>query len=358
MIKEFFAEHQIDLNTIRSICTDGTYMLGNHSRFAALLRQEIPSVKVTHCILRHHNLAAKTLLPSLKQILDVCVKVVNVIWGRALNHQLFQLLCEEVGQDHTVLLYHTKVRWLSCGCVLSHMFELQNEIKTFLWKQQQDLSEHFDSPDFMQALAYLSDVFKMLNELNRSLQGKMINIVIAFEKFTAFKERRLLCGWDRWYLPWKILFQKMLSWIQCSPHRSSTICIGCVHHLMFTSLVESCKLVIAGFNTSSSRIWKTSISKRIWLIWGATLQYNWSLLMAMWKSSGFAITCKKGIHCTYALHNNIPLWGGIFNSDSHQNEERESVGSAAGHENRSQHHNAKIWLYHWQETEAKMPLSK
>ena len=49
MIKEFFMKHQLHLDKIGSIYTDGApAMLGNRSGFAALLRKEIPSLKITH----------------------------------------------------------------------------------------------------------------------------------------------------------------------------------------------------------------------------------------------------------------------------------------------------------------------
>uniref|UniRef100_UPI00358F06DC protein FAM200C-like n=1 Tax=Myxine glutinosa TaxID=7769 RepID=UPI00358F06DC len=193
MIKEFFTKHQLNLNMIGSICTDGApVMLGNRSGFAALIRKEIPDVKITHCFLQRHALVAKALPPNLRKTLDVCVKIVNMIRGRVLNHRLFQLFCEEMGQEHTVLLYHTEVRWLSRGRVLSHVFELGEEIQQFLREQRQDIAEYFDSPEFVPMLAYLVDVFTALNELNRSLQGKGLTIVTASEKLVAFKEKLVL----------------------------------------------------------------------------------------------------------------------------------------------------------------------
>ena len=87
MIKEFFLKHQIHLDKIGSICTDGApAMLGNCSGFAALLRKEIPNLKSTHCFFHRHALAAKTLPLKVKKALQICVKVVNTIRGGALNH--------------------------------------------------------------------------------------------------------------------------------------------------------------------------------------------------------------------------------------------------------------------------------
>ncbi|XP_068225354.1 protein FAM200C-like [Palaemon carinicauda] len=168
---------------IGSICTDGApAMLGYRSGFAALMRKEIPNLKVTHCFFHRHYLAAKTLSPDLKKTLDVCVKAVNLIRSRALNHRLFPSLCEEVGQEHTVLLYHTEVRWLSRGLVLSRVFELRGELHHFFHEWVQELAIHFNDPSFVQMLAYLVDVFSALNGFNLSLQGRGLNIVTAREK--------------------------------------------------------------------------------------------------------------------------------------------------------------------------------
>ncbi|XP_068214456.1 protein FAM200C-like [Palaemon carinicauda] len=112
--------------------------------------------------------------------------------SRALNHRLFQSLCEEVYQEHTVLLYHTEVRWMSRGRVLSRVFDLRGEIHHFLHERVQELPIHFNDPSFVHMLAYLADVFSALNELNLSLQGRGLNIMTAREKLAAFKEKLVL----------------------------------------------------------------------------------------------------------------------------------------------------------------------
>ena len=126
--------------------------------------------------------------PGLKKTLNVCVKAVNWIRSRALNHRLFQSLCEEVAQEHTVRSYYTEVRWLSRGCVLSRVFELRGEIHQFLRERRQELVRYFDEPSFVQMLACLADVFSALNELSLSLQGSGLNIVTASKKLASFKE--------------------------------------------------------------------------------------------------------------------------------------------------------------------------
>ncbi|XP_068205215.1 protein FAM200C-like [Palaemon carinicauda] len=111
-------------------------MLGNKSGFAALVKERVPDIITKHCVLHRHALAVKTLPSHFKEILSVCVKVVNYIWGRALNHRGFKLFCEEMGSEHQVLLFHIEVRWLSRGKMLTRIAELADEIAIFLREHQ------------------------------------------------------------------------------------------------------------------------------------------------------------------------------------------------------------------------------
>jgi hypothetical protein len=59
---------------------------------------------------------------DLKTVLDYSVKIVNYIKSRPLNARVFKLLCEEMGSEHTKLLLHTKITWLSRAKVLVRVF--------------------------------------------------------------------------------------------------------------------------------------------------------------------------------------------------------------------------------------------
>ena len=78
------------------------------------------------------SLVSKTIPRRLHTNLSVVIKVVNYVKSSALNTRLFSKLCENMDADHTKLLYHTQVRWLSKGNMLSRVFELRDEVRLLL----------------------------------------------------------------------------------------------------------------------------------------------------------------------------------------------------------------------------------
>ena len=155
-------------------------MLGNKSFFFALLRQDIPHLKGTHCFLHRHALASKTLPLKLKNFLD------------ALSHHLFKSLRQDHSKQHLVLFFPTEVRWLSRGRALTRFFELRNKVKVFLKKCDYDHAKEMESEEFNQILAYLSDIFSLMNNLSVSIQGENTNKLKFCEVLNAFKEKLLL----------------------------------------------------------------------------------------------------------------------------------------------------------------------
>ena len=146
-------------------------MLGNRSSFAALMKKEVPNIIVTQCILHIHALVSKCFPAELKNVMSFVVRSVNFIRGHALNHLLFQAFCAEIGSEHSVLLFHTEVRWLSHGRVHTRVMVFQEEIAQFLKEKGNELAADFKCQQFILSLAYLADIFTHLNELNISMQG-------------------------------------------------------------------------------------------------------------------------------------------------------------------------------------------
>jgi hypothetical protein len=72
------------------------------------------------------------LKPPTVYILDKAEKVVNFIKSKPTDSRLFKALCEGMNSFNSSLLFHTQVRWLSRGKVLTRLFELGHGILTEL----------------------------------------------------------------------------------------------------------------------------------------------------------------------------------------------------------------------------------
>ena len=76
-----------------------------------------------------------------------------------LNMALFKQFCDQMESEHNVLFHYTDVRRLSKGSVLPRVFKLHVKIEIFLQKHKSLLSNQFSNNKFIDALAYLEDIF-------------------------------------------------------------------------------------------------------------------------------------------------------------------------------------------------------
>ena len=190
VINSFFYENGLQWEKCCSICTDGAAsMTGRYSGFLAHAKDKNAKICATHCIIHREHLAAKTLSEELHSVLNDVVKIVNFIKGRALNARLFRLLCQEMGADHEHLLYHSGVRWLSRGKVLSRVFELLSEVTAFLESAEHELVGVIKKRSWKIYLAYLADIYGKINELNLSLQGRQKTMIETVSSVRAFQEK-------------------------------------------------------------------------------------------------------------------------------------------------------------------------
>uniref|UniRef100_A0A3P9JCN2 DUF4371 domain-containing protein n=1 Tax=Oryzias latipes TaxID=8090 RepID=A0A3P9JCN2_ORYLA len=166
-LNDFIGKNNWDWSRCVRICTDGeTSMTGKQKGLIARIRTVAPSA-ATHCCIHREQLAVKKMPQCLKSVLDESVKIVNKFKAKPLNSRLFKAVCEEMGSEHTKLLFHPEVRWLSHGKVLTRLFELMHD---FQW---------------LAKLAYLADIFSTLNTLNVALQGKTVTIFNVQDKIKA-----------------------------------------------------------------------------------------------------------------------------------------------------------------------------
>ena len=169
-------------------------MLGHSSGFYAHVKKVSPICTFMYCMIHREALASKTLGPDLKEVLRQVIILINTVKSSALNTRLFRLFCEQMDADHSNLLYHTEVQWLSKGNLFKRVFTLRNELRDFFVQQKkEDLVEYLHED--VVSLAYLVDIFSRLNELNLSLQGQDKTIVNFIDALSAFQAKLEL--WER-----------------------------------------------------------------------------------------------------------------------------------------------------------------
>ncbi|KAL4153497.1 hypothetical protein QTP88_001330 [Uroleucon formosanum] len=196
ILNNFMSENMLDWIKCVGVCTDGARsMSGSYGGLQSLIRSKAPDALWTHCIIHREALAAKYLSPALNQVLECIVNVVNFIKTRPLKARFFKKLCDDMGAEHSSLLYYSNARWLSRGNVLSRTFELRQEIYIFLKEEGHKYANDFSDKNFLIKLAYLCDIFEKLNALNTSLQGNNTHILKSMDKMTAFIKKLKL--WRR-----------------------------------------------------------------------------------------------------------------------------------------------------------------
>ncbi|XP_051989866.1 SCAN domain-containing protein 3-like [Xyrauchen texanus] len=196
VVDNFFIENELDWRNCKSVCTDGAASItGRVKGFMARIRNKHPEVQWNHCVIHREALASKNISPVLHDVLNDSIKVINFIKSRPLNARLFHRLCEDMGAEHTQLLLHTEVCWLSRGRILNRLLELRAEVHTFLSEQRSPYATLFEDIDWLAKLCYLADIFSKLNELNVCLQGKDTHILNLYDKVGGFLKKAELWKW-------------------------------------------------------------------------------------------------------------------------------------------------------------------
>ncbi|KAM9302035.1 SCAN domain-containing protein 3-like [Gastrophryne carolinensis] len=176
------------------ICTDrAAAMTGRLSGLTARIKEVAPESESTHCIIHREMLASRKMSPEFNSVL-IDVKVINHIKAHALNLCLFEQLCEEMEAEHRCVLLYTEIRWLSRGKPLTRVFEFREPLQRILSEKKSPLAANFSDKVWIAKLAYLCDIFSLLNELNLSLQGKRTTVFKLADKVAAFKAKLELWG--------------------------------------------------------------------------------------------------------------------------------------------------------------------
>ena len=159
--------------------------LGRKSGFQFYIKTVSPEIIFAHCFIHRFALRAKVLPPELLSCLQKIVRIVNFVKTSALNTRLFANLCAVLGSDHKYLLFSTEVRWLSRGN-MTRVFELRNELLEFYEQRNHHFKNDLASTEFLSRLAYLSDIFDTLNQMNMFFQGPNSTISDFVSKLQAY----------------------------------------------------------------------------------------------------------------------------------------------------------------------------
>ncbi|XP_053878485.1 general transcription factor II-I repeat domain-containing protein 2A-like [Malaclemys terrapin pileata] len=192
-------EHlKLPWSKLANITADGSPNLtgknvGLLKRIQDKVKEDDPDIEVIflHCII-HQEALCKNVL-NINHVVRTVVKIVNYIRARGLNHWRFISLLEDTDTEHQDLLYYTNVRWLSLGKVLQRVWELRDEIRTFLEMQgkENDFPELKNST-WVCNLTFGVDFLAHVNELNVNLQGKNVFVHKLYSSVTAFKAKLVL----------------------------------------------------------------------------------------------------------------------------------------------------------------------
>ena len=80
LIDEFFTLSGIPWDNWVDVCTDGMKaMTGKTSGVISRIKQKVKECSSSHCVLYRHALAVKKMLPSLQEVLDESMKIINFI---------------------------------------------------------------------------------------------------------------------------------------------------------------------------------------------------------------------------------------------------------------------------------------
>ncbi|XP_014460030.1 general transcription factor II-I repeat domain-containing protein 2-like [Alligator mississippiensis] len=124
-----------------------------------------------HCSIHQEALYRSVL--KLSTVMDTVTKLVNYIRVKGLNHRQFVPLLEESESEHTDVLYHTNVRWLSLGKVLKSVWKLRTEIGLFLNLEEKDSAfPQLNDADWLSEFAFAVDIVGLMNDLNSRLHRK------------------------------------------------------------------------------------------------------------------------------------------------------------------------------------------
>uniref|UniRef100_A0A834RDR4 Zinc finger BED domain-containing protein 5 n=1 Tax=Sarcoptes scabiei TaxID=52283 RepID=A0A834RDR4_SARSC len=191
VLDKYIDGNGLDWTSCVGVCTDlGSTIAGSYGELQSLIHVKSPNVVWTYCIIHKEALVSRYISPPLDMILEIIINIMNYVKNRQQKAKFFKKFTDDLGDESKAVLYYCHSRWLSCKNILKQIFQSQQEIYAFLEEEKQsEYSKHFLDADFLIKLAYLSDLFEKLSELNITLNDRKMNIVNQQEKISAFVKK-------------------------------------------------------------------------------------------------------------------------------------------------------------------------
>lgn len=193
-IVAFFKDNGLDLQKVNLLVTDGApSMTGKIKGLCARMSAVAPKMQCLHCLI-HQSVLCSQLSGELKQTMQCVTSIINFIRSTSsLQHRLFSQQLADMSADHTDLLLHNNIRWLSQANSLKRVCDLRDEIITFLRECKNKKADTFLTKmldvKFVAEMCFLCDIFHHLNSLNLGLRGRDRTVVDVVEKITAFQTK-------------------------------------------------------------------------------------------------------------------------------------------------------------------------
>ena len=141
---------------------------------------------MNHCIIHQENFCTEVL--GLADVMNDVITCVNYIRSRGLNHRQFKAFIAELDSDYSDVVYFSAVRWLSRAATLRRFWNLRKEIQSFMTSKQQDVG-YLSNDDWLNDIAFLTDITQHLSDLNVKLQGKGQLVNKMFEHICSFEKK-------------------------------------------------------------------------------------------------------------------------------------------------------------------------
>ena len=150
IINDFFSKNGLQWQNVVGICTDGARSIsGKYNGLQGLILECAPQAKWTYCMLYREALASQCFSVELNQVVKEIEKVINFAKTSGVRSRIFSKLCADLDTPHKQLCFHATTRWLSLGNAFARVFELRQELLTFLQSERHSSAESFQQTDFL-----------------------------------------------------------------------------------------------------------------------------------------------------------------------------------------------------------------